>query len=94
MDSRKPILRYLALLPLSFVGFAVLWAIVAPTCLYHCWDDGLAWWPPFIHPWGDSLDGKLRDYYIVPGWLVHGIWLLFIAGALIVPAFLARRRER
>src|SRR5882762_7891018 len=91
MPYSKRIQIYLALLPVSFLVFAVAWALIAPVGLYHCWDDAppfaISWCPPFIHPWADSLDGKLRDYFIAPGWLVYSVWLLFIAGVFVVPAF-------
>jgi hypothetical protein len=62
MQYSKRILIYLALLPVSFLGFAVIWAVFAPLFLYHCWDDAppfaVSWNPPFIHPWADSLDGR------------------------------------
>ena len=94
MILRKRILYYLALLPLSFASLAVVWALLAPRYLYHCWDDAIAFHPPFIHPGADSMDGTLRDYYLVPGWLLHAIWLLFIAGGFLLPAFLVRRWRR
>ena len=91
----KRILIYLGLLPVSFVAFAVAWALLAPSCLYHCWDDAppflVSWCPPFIHPWADSLDGKLHNFYHVPEWLVYSVWLLFIAGVFLVPAFVVWR---
>ena len=62
MIPTKRILVYLALLPFSFLLFALGWMFVAPSCLYHCWDDAppfvISWYPPFIHPWADSTDGK------------------------------------
>jgi hypothetical protein len=95
MSYPKRILVYLALLPVSFIGFAVAWALLAPSCLYYCWDDAppflISWCPPFIHPWADSLDGKLHDFYRVPESLVYSVWLLFIAGVLFVPAFIIWR---
>ena len=95
MTFLKRMLIYLALLPVSCVGFAVAWALLAPSCLYYCWDDAPpfagSWYPPFIHLWADSLDGKLHDFYRVPEWLVYSVWLLFIAGVLLVPAFVIWR---
>lgn len=95
MPHFKRILAYLSLLPVSFIGFAIVWALLAPTCLYYCWDDAppfsISWYPPFIHPWGDSVDGKLHDFYHVPEWLVYAVWLLFIAAMLITPAVIVRK---
>lgn len=95
MTFLKRILVYLALLSVSFVGFAVAWALLAPSCLYYCWDDAppfaVSWYPPFIHPWADSVDGALRDFYRVPEWLVYTVWLAFIAGVFLVPAFVIWR---
>jgi hypothetical protein len=94
----KRILIYLALLPVSLVGFAVAWALIAPSCLYYCWDDAppfaVSWYPPFIHPWADSLDGKLHDFYRVPEWLVYAVWFLFIAGMFVIPAIVVWRFVR
>jgi hypothetical protein len=98
MTFLKRIPIYLALLPVSFLFFAVTWALLAPICLYHCWDDAppfaVSWYPPFIHPWADSLDGKLRDYFIAPNWLIYSVWLLFIAGVLLVPAIVVWMRRK
>jgi len=92
MKPFKGILIYLVSLPFSFGLFAVAWALVAPYRLYHCWDDAapflVSWFPPFIHPWADSADGALRDYYLVPEWVVFGTWYGFIAGALLLPMIL------
>ncbi len=89
MQWSKGILIYLVLLPFSSALFAVAWAVIAPWKLYHCWDDAapflISWSPPFIHPWADSTDGVLRDYYLVPEWMVYGTWYGFIAGALLLP---------
>ena len=80
----------MALLPVSFLCFAVVWALVAPLCLYHCWDDAppfaISWHPPFIHPWANSADGKLADYFISPEWVVYTVWVLFVVGIFILPA--------
>lgn len=95
MPQFKLILIYLALLPGSFIGFATAWALLAPSFLYYCWDDAppflIAWYPPFIHPWVDSLDGKLHDFYRVPEGLVYTVWLTFVAGVLTVPAVVVWR---
>ena len=72
--------------------------LVAPGHLYYCWDDippfGISWHPPFIHPWANSADGKLRDYYIAPEWIVYLVWFLFITGAFLLPALYALRHMR
>jgi len=95
MTSLKRILVYLALLPVSFVGFAVAWALLAPSCLYHCWDDAppfaVSWYPPFIHPWADSVDGVLHDFYRIPEWIVYTVWALFLVGIFTVPAVIVWR---
>ena len=96
--ATKRILSYLALLPFSFFLFALGWLVIAPTHLYHCWDDCppfvISWCPPFIHPWANSMDGNLRDYYLAPEWLVYLVWLSFIAGIFLLPAFVAWRLGR
>ena len=98
MIATKRILTYLGLLPFSFLVFALGWLFVGPRCLYHCWDDAppfvISWWPPFIHQWANSTDGKLRDYYLVPEWLVYLVWLLFIAGIFLLPALFVWRLAR
>lgn len=87
----KRTLLYLAVTPFSLLGFAVIWACIAPVYLYHCYDDFwpfvISWYPPFIHPWANTPDGNLRDYYLVPGWVVYLAWLGCIAGALLTPVF-------
>jgi hypothetical protein len=94
MTSPERVQAYLLSLPLSFLVFASAWAMIAPNYLYHCWDDvplfGVSWHPPFIHPWANSADGQLFDYYRVPEPLVYGVWLLFIAGVFVAPAWVAR----
>jgi len=98
MVATKRIQIYLAMLPFSFLLFALGWLLVAPSHLYHCWDDAppfvISWYPPFIHAWADSADGKLRDYYLVPEWVVYLVWLLFIAGIVVVPALVVWRLAR
>jgi hypothetical protein len=88
--TTKRISYYLALLPFSFLLFALGWLLIAPTHLYHCWDDcppfAISWCPPFIHPWANSTDGNLRDYYLAPEWLVYSVWLSCIAGIFLLPA--------
>ena len=97
MAILKRITTYLALLPFTFVLFAAAWLIIGPTALYYCWDEAwpfaIQWHPPFIHPWGDSLDGKLRDYYRAPEWIVYTVWFGFVAGVFVIPAILAWRRS-
>jgi hypothetical protein len=98
MVATKRILIYLGLLPFSFLFFALGWLFIAPSSLYHCWDDAppfvISWYPPFIHPWADSTDGKLRDYYLVPEWVVYLVWLSFIAGVFLLPALVVWRAMR
>jgi hypothetical protein len=98
MIATKRILIYLALLPFSFLLFALGWLFIGPSCLYHCWDDAppfvISWCPPFIHPWANSADGKLRDYYLAPEWFVYLVWFLFIAGIFLLPALLVWRLAR
>lgn len=98
MTVRNRILAYLALLLPSFLLVACLWAAIAPDHLYHCWDDAppfvISWFPPFIHPWANSPEGNLRDYYIWPGWSVYTIWVLLIAIAFSLPAVLICRKDR
>ena len=68
----KRIYLFAALLPVSFLLFAMAWLIIAPEHLYHCWDDAppflISWAPPFIHPWANSINGNLSDYFIAPEW--------------------------
>ena len=98
MLIEKRILTFLAVLPFSFLFFVVAWAFIAPGHLYYCWDDFwpflISWHPPFIHPWANSADGQLRDYYIWPGWAVYAVWYAFIAGIFLIPAFVAWRAVR
>ena len=86
----KRILFSLALTPFSLVAFATIWLCIAPAHLYHCWDDCppflISWYPPFIHPWANTPDGKLHDYYLAPGWVVYAVWFGCVAGALLTPA--------
>ena len=97
MTTSKRILVYVAGLPVSFLLFATAWLFIAPTMLYHCWDDAppfaISWSPPFIHPWADSLDGRLRDYYRAPEWVVYSVWFTFIGGVFVLPALLVSRRS-
>lgn len=92
---RLSISDYLVALPFSFALFAATWALVAPGHLYYCWDDAppfmVSWYPPFIHPWANSTDGKLTDYYVVPGWVVYLVWFAFIANMFLLPAIYAWR---
>ncbi|HEV2207362.1 MAG TPA: hypothetical protein VG167_01200 [Verrucomicrobiae bacterium] len=98
MNATRCILLYLALCPFSFLLFAIAWLVVAPNYLYHCWDDAppfvISWFPPFIHPWANSADGNLRDYYLAPEWVVYLVWLTFIAGIFVLPALVTWRRLR
>jgi hypothetical protein len=98
MLLEKRILTFFAVLPFSFLLFAVAWALIAPEHLYHCWDDAppflISWCPPFIHPWANSTDGNLRDYFIWPGWAVYALWLAFLAAIFLIPAFVAWRVRR
>jgi len=98
MLALKRILIFVALLPVSFLFFAAAWLRIAPTYLYHCWDDCppfvISWCPPFIHPWANSTDGKLRDYYLAPEWLVYAVWIAFIVGTLLLPAVFVWRAVR
>jgi len=99
MRTSKRILHYVAVLPVSFLVFATAWLFIAPTTLYHCWDEAppflISWTPPFIHPESNSLDGTLRDYYRAPEWIVYLVWFTFIAGVFVLPALLVwRRRSR
>lgn len=91
----KRIFLYGALLPCSALLFALAWLIIAPGHLYYCWDDAppfvISWFPPFIHPWADSLDGKLRDCFIGPEWTVYTVWILFAIGVFLLPAILIWR---
>ena len=97
MSTSKRVVLYLAALPGSFLFFAIAWMLIAPTALYYCWDDarpfGISWVPPFIHPWGGSLDGKLRDYYRAPEWVVYAVWFAFVAAVFVLPALLVSRRS-
>src|SRR5271157_1376352 len=47
MNTEKRILAFFALLPFSFLFFALAWLLIAPEHLYHCWDDA----PPFLISW-------------------------------------------
>jgi hypothetical protein len=98
MRASKRILVYLAILPFSFLLFALGWFFIAPSCLYHCWDDAppfvISWYPPFIHPSAASTDGKPRDYYLAPEWLVYLVWVLFIVGVFVAPALVVWRVAR
>jgi hypothetical protein len=71
---------------------------IAPTALFHCWDDAppfaISWAPPFIHPWANSLDGNLSDYYIAPEWIVYAVWFAFIAGVVLLPTLFVWRASR
>ena len=98
METLKRILVYLAMLPFSFLFFAFAWLFIAPTCLYYCWDDAarfvISWHPQFIHQWANSADGKLRDYYLSPEWVVYSVWIIFIAGTFLLPTLFVWRRLR
>ena len=39
MIATKRILTYLAVIPFSFLLFALGWLLIGPSCLYHCWDE-------------------------------------------------------
>src|SRR5438045_4361548 len=89
-SMEKRVLVFLALLPFSFLLFAGTWLFFAPEHLYHCWDEAwpflISWHPPFIHPWANSADGNLRDYFIWPEWSVHLVWFSFAIGIFVLPA--------
>ena len=89
----RRVLFYLAVLPYSMLAFGAVWALFAPDHLYHCWDDAppfmVSWLPPFIHPWANSMDGQLRDYFIWPAWSVYLVWAVLTAVAFFIPAFAA-----
>ena len=91
----KRIYLYGALLPCSALLFALAWIFIAPGHLYYCWDDAppfvISWFPPFNHPWANSLDGRLRDYYIWPEWTVYTVWILLAVGIFLLPAILVWR---
>ena len=93
MAFLKRILVYVVTLPFSILLVAVAWLFLAPERLYHCWDDAppflISWYPPFIHPESNSLDGNLRDYYLWPEWTVYCIWFSFVGLAFLLPAFVA-----
>ena len=94
--ERISVADYLFALPFSFGLFAIAWALLAPGRLYYCWDDAppflVSWYPPFIHLWANSTDGKLIDKYLVPGFVVYLVWFSFLAGAFLLPAIFAWRR--
>ncbi len=94
----KRIYLFAALLPVSFLLFAMAWLIIAPEHLYHCWDDAppflISWAPPFIHPWANSINGNLSDYFIAPEWAVYLVWSAFVAGTFFVPALFVWRIVR
>ena len=96
--GRISVADYLFALLFSFPLFAITWALVAPGHLYYCWDDAppflISWYPPFIHTWANSTDGKLIDKYLVPGWVVYLVWFSFLACAFLLPAIFAWRRGR
>lgn len=98
MSNSKRMLHFVAVLPGSFLVFAMAWLFIAPTTLYYCWDDAppflISWAPPFIHPEFNSLDGNLRDYYRVPEWAVYTVWFTFISGVFVIPALLVWRRPK
>ena len=89
----KRIEAFFAVLPFSLLAFAVAWLCIAPDHLYHCWDDAppflISWCPPFIHPWANSVEGNLRDYFIWPWWSVYLIWFLFVGAVFLIPALAA-----
>src|SRR5689334_22617668 len=95
MQMERRMLVFLALLPFSFLFFAVGWLFVAPEHLYHCRDDVwpflISWRPPFIHPWANLADDILRDYFVWPEWSVYLVWFSFVGGVFLVPAFGAWR---
>lgn len=98
MVKPKRSLTYLSVLPLSLFLSAVAWLIIAPERLYHCWDDApplvISWFPPFVHPWANSADGLLRDYYIWPEWVVYATWFVIVAVAFLLPAMIPRKNHQ
>jgi hypothetical protein len=72
---------------------AIIWSLIAPDRLYHCWDDCpiVCFLPPFVHTDADVYDhGRLvlHDYNIWPVPAVYAIWLLIVAVAVFTPAIL------
>jgi hypothetical protein len=98
MCIERRILTFFASLPFSFLFFSLAWLFIAPAHLYHCWDDAppflISWHPPFIHPWANSMDGNLRDYFIWPEWSVYLVWFSFVVGVFLFPVFGAWRFVR
>lgn len=94
MLTYRRILFFVGALPFSILLFGVAWTFIAPEHLYHCWDDAppfmVSWLPPFIHSWANSTDGKLSDFFIWPAWSVYLVWIGFVAGTLLIPAYAAR----
>jgi hypothetical protein len=87
----KSIAVYLMLLVPSLGVAAVIWSIIAPDRLYHCWDDFpiICFFPPFVHRDAAVYDhGRLvlHDYYIWPEAAVYAIWLAIVAVAAFIPA--------
>ncbi|MEO5803806.1 MAG: hypothetical protein ABIR24_09765 [Verrucomicrobiota bacterium] len=98
MTTAKRLLAYTVFLLPSLFLMGIIWALVAPEHLYHCWDDAppfmVSWFPPFIHRQANSVDGILLDYYIWPKYAVYSIWFLFVVTGFLLPVLSIIRISR
>jgi hypothetical protein len=75
---------------------AIFWIGFAPAFLYHCSDDALRLFPPFIHPEAIRPHAPVIDYYRADVFVVFacwGAWLIVTAlGLWKIAALIARRK--
>ncbi len=98
MKTARWLLEYLTLLLVTVPVGMFIWIKAAPGRMYYCWDEVppivISWFPPFIHPEANSLDGALVDHYIWPGWAVHLCWGGLAVIMLLLPAAAVWARHR
>lgn len=99
MDTRTSIkklvfrfLTYIALLPPSFLTFALLWHLLVEDVLYYCSDSApvLDFLPPFVH---EPL-AMTRDHFIAPPIIVYVVWGVFLISMFLLPAIAIWSKKR
>lgn len=84
-DSVFRVIAYVIFLPISVFSFFVTWDVLVVGRLYSTTDP--IWLlnaiPPFVFP-------EYGDKYLWPSSLVHLIWAVGLAGALVFPMIIIR----
>jgi hypothetical protein len=77
------LLLYAAFFAVTFLIGSLIWHWQMCGDYFNCADNGLIldFIPPFIHP------GTSGDFFIKPQGVVYGIWAVYLAAILTLPAF-------